>query len=131
MLLRSTFPLLMVVAALAGCKDDDLTPAQQLQHRWTWQRSTGGIGGWTHTPSSTGQQQAIEFDRRGTVRFYTNGQLTRTDSYVLQTGSSIRSSQPVELIVYGNGGRQSYQLSGTQLTLFDEVYDGYTAEYQR
>ncbi|RTQ45315.1 hypothetical protein EJV47_25935 [Hymenobacter gummosus] len=135
MLLRSAIPLLISAAAVSGCitceGDTEAAPAHQLQHRWTWQSSVGGIAGRTETPANTGQQRAIEFDANGNAHFYTNGQLTRTTTYTIQTGTSIRTSQPTDIIVYASGGRQSYSINGQQLTLMDEVYDGYVAEYQR
>jgi hypothetical protein len=139
MLLRFTSALLLSTALLTtGCETRTKcadacpdTPQVQLQNVWTWQRSTGGIAGGTQTPASSGQQRKIEFDPNGTVRFYTNGQLTRTDTYTVQPGSSIRSGQTVDMIHYGTSFKQSFQISGKKLLLWDEVYDGYESEYQR
>lgn len=133
MLLRTALALLLLTgaASLAGCGKDAAAPAQQLQHTWTWTGSSGGFTGGTETPTSTGQQRKIEFDAHGNFRAYTNGQLVHTDTYQLQTGTSIRSSQPTTLIVYGKGGIQSFDISGRSLTLSAEVYDGYQSSYER
>jgi hypothetical protein len=136
MLLRLPLPLLVSATILAGCSacedDNDATPATKLQHRWTWQSSSGGIMGKTETPASTGQQRAVEFGSDGTVRWYTNGQLTSTNTYTLTTGTSIYSSQPTDLIEYsGSGMRQNFEVNGKKLVLRDEVYDGYVSEYHR
>lgn len=139
--LRFTFATLLGAVTLSGClTKEEVKPdptlqvcpgPQELLTRWNWQQSSGGIAGGTQTPASTGQTRAIEFDNAGNVRYYTNGQLTRTATYTLQTGTSIRTNQPTDLIVYSSGLRQSYRLQGQQLLLWDEVYDGFSSEYQR
>lgn len=138
--LRLALVALLGAASLSSCLTEEapeprpwecpyVTPPEEaLLTRWNWQQSSGGIAGGTQTSTSS-TQRAIEFGTNGVVRYYTNGQLTDSDTYTLQSGTSMRTGQPALLIQYGHGIRQSYTISGQQLTLWDEAADGFTHKY--
>ncbi|OON68711.1 hypothetical protein B0919_10990 [Hymenobacter sp. CRA2] len=114
-------------------KSDDASPSQRAELEkgtWNWQQSTGGFIGATTTPASTGKQQSIIFNG-GMVRHFVNGQLTRTDTYTIQRGDCIHTGQPADLIIYGSGQRDHFTVSGDELGLANEVYDGFGHSYHR
>lgn len=140
--LRLALVALLGAASLSSCLTEEapepkpwecpyVTPPEEaLLTRWNWQQSSGGIAGGTQTPSGT-NQRAIEFGPNGTVRYYTNGQQTGSDTYSLQSGTSLRTGQATVLIHYGHGIRQSFVINAQQLTLWDEAADGFTHKYTR
>jgi hypothetical protein len=125
---------LFATGLLTSCSaDEDVRPitAGGLQDSWTWVESIGGIAGSRQSPTTTGNQKQLEFGSDGTVRYYLNGRLVSTETYTIQTGNSIRTNQPTQLIVYGNGRKNSFEVHNNTLLLWDEVYDGYQHQYQR
>ncbi len=94
----------------------------QLIGKWKWVESSGGIDGRTETPESTGNAVIIEFTV-STMRKYVNENLESEINYKTYLGPSIRTTQNTDLIVYKNGTKQSMELYGNSLILFDECYD--------
>jgi hypothetical protein len=137
MLTRLLFGSLLVASAsLSSCQKQDIEEevrptTQSIQDSWTWAESKGGFSGMRMTPTSTGNQQQVEFNTDGTFRQYSNGQLVRTDTYTITVGTSKIDFQTLPIIHYGRGLDQSAIVSSNHLTLRDEAADGQVHEYQR
>jgi len=82
-----------ILIALMGCSDSDNSDLRsQLNGKWKWIESSGGIDGRTETPESSGNSVTIEFTRT-TVKTFINGNLKSEVNYEIQSGSSIRTTK--------------------------------------
>jgi hypothetical protein len=118
-----------ILIALMGCSNSDESELKsQLIGKWKWVESSGGIDGRTETPASTGNAVTLEFTRT-TMKTFINGNLESEINYEIQVGSSIRTTQKTDLIVYENGTIQSVLIEGNSLVLFEECYDCFQQNY--
>lgn len=118
-----------ILIALIGCSQEDIiNQNSQLIGKWKWVESSGGIDGRTETPESTGNAVIIEFTV-STMRKFVNENLESEINYKIYLGPSIRTIQNTDLIVYKNGTKQSMELNGNSLILFDECYDCFQHNY--
>ena len=118
-----------ILITLIGCtKEGDINLSSQLVGKWKWIESSGGIDGRTETPASTGNVITIEFTL-ATMKTFVNGKLESEVRYEIQSGSSIRTKEKTDLIVYENGTTHSVVLEGNSLVLFEECYDCFQHNY--
>ena len=118
-----------ILITLIGCtQEGDINLSSQLVGKWNWIESSGGIDGRTETPESTGNAVTIEITRT-TIKTFINGNLESEVNYDIQSGSSIRTTEKTELIVYENGTTHSVVLEGNSLVLFEECYDCFQHNY--
>ena len=117
-------PRLWLSAALAlslflgACNRDAMPPMeQQLVGRWEWQQTSGGSAP-ALTPTSTGHQMVVEFDRRGRARFYQDGSLTSAAAFTVRhvRGGFRRSGRHI-ILYRGYEGSQYYSVAGNTLYL--------------
>jgi hypothetical protein len=121
--------LTFILITLIGCsQDDNLSMKSQLNGKWKWVESSGGIDGRTETPESTGDAVTIEFTL-STMKKFVNGNLEFEVNYEIKSGTSIRTTEDTDLIVYENGTKQSVELNGNFLVLFEECYDCFQHNY--
>ena len=121
--------LTFILITLIGCsQDEDINLKSQLLGKWKWVESSGGIDGRTETPESTGNAVTIEFTI-STMKKFVNGNLESEVNYEIQSGPSIRTTQNTDLVVYENGMKQSMELNGNFLVLFEECYDCFQHNY--
>lgn len=100
----------------------------ELIGKWKWVESSGGIMGKITNPASTGTKISIEFTSEYFIK-YTNDSIITEIKYKIEKGSSIRSNEESYLIVYDNGKKQSINLEGNKLILYDECHDCFQYEY--
>ena len=118
-----------ILITLIGCtKEGDINLSSQLVGKWKWIESSGGIDGRTETPASTGNAVTIEITRT-TIKTFINGKLESEMNYEIQSGSSIRTTEKTDLIVYENGTIHSVLIEGNSLVLFEECYDCFQQNY--
>ena len=121
--------LTFILITLIGCaQDDNINLKSQLPGKWKWVESSGGIDGRTETPENTGNAVTIEFTA-STMKKFVNGNLESEVDYEILSGPSIRTMQNTDLIVYENGMKQSVELNGKFLVLFEECYDWFQHNY--
>ena len=75
-----------------------------------------------------GNAVTIEFTRT-TIKTFVNGNLESEMNYEIQSGSSIRTTEKTDLIVYENGTIHSVLIEGNSLVLFEECYDCFQHNY--
>lgn len=128
--MKNIFLSLILVVLFSSCLKDDDDPqfASEIIGRWIWIESTGGIDGRTETPVSTGNQITIEFSA-DSYKKYVNGNLNVQMTYKLEIGESFRLTEKTDLIIYENGWKQSIELCGNKLILYDECTDCFKNEY--
>jgi hypothetical protein len=118
-----------ILIALIGCSNSNNSELKsQLIGKWKWIESSGGIDGRTETPESTGNAVTIEFTHT-TIKTFVNGNLESEVNYEIQSGSSIRTTEKTDLIVYENRTIQSVLIEGNSLVLFEECYDCFQHNY--
>ena len=118
-----------ILIVLIGCSNsNNLELKSQLIGKWKWIESSGGIDGRTETPASTGNAVTIEITRT-TIKTFINGKLESEMNYEIQSGSSIRTTEKTDLIVYENGTIHSVLIEGNSLVLFEECYDCFQHNY--
>ena len=127
--MKNIFLFLIFIGIFFSCsKDDDPQISSEIMGKWTWIKSSGGIGSITETPATTGNKITIEFSSEKYTK-YINGIVNLVMTYKIETGSSIRMAENTDLIIYENEWKQSIKLSGNKLILYDECYDGFQNEY--
>mgnify|MGYP001814671050 CR=1 FL=1 len=117
---------ILAVLMLTGCSKDTVE-GNDLLGTWQWVETSGGMDGTIESPQTTGNDILLEITETS-IKRYINGDLESDLTYTLQTGESIRGGQR-EIISYENDWKQSVELSGNQLILYDECYDCYQHEY--
>ncbi len=118
-----------ILITLIGCtQEGDINLNSRLIGKWKWIESSGGIDGRTEIPESTGNVVTIEFTST-TMKTFVNGNLESEVNYEIQSGSSIRTTEKTDLIVYENGTIHSVLLEGNSLVLFEECYDCFQHNY--
>jgi hypothetical protein len=121
--------LYFVLIAIIGCSNEHNEDLHsKLIGKWKWIESSGGIDGRTETPESRGNAVTIEFTRT-TIKTFVNGNLEFEVNYEIQSGSSIRTTEKTDLIVYENGTIHSVLIEGNSLVLFEECYDCFQHNY--
>ena len=123
--------ILLFILTFSSCsKDDKPQISSGIFGKWIWTQSSGGIAGVIETPETSGNQVAIEFSTN-TCKKYINGNLDIELTYKIETGNSIRKIEETDLIIFENGWKQSIELVGNKLILYDECFDCFQNEYIR
>lgn len=129
--MKRLFFALLIVGILMSCsKDNPILDAKDLIGTWRWVKSTGGISGDTETPESTGKQIALEISE-DTYKKFVNGVLELEQTYFIGKGQSIWTPQISDLLILEDDSKQSIELDGNKLILYDECYDCFQNEYVR
>lgn len=126
--------LLIALIVVSSCSSDDAetTSEKNLQGKWKWTGSSGGLTGSTVTPKPD-EVIVIEFSG-STYRTYNNGTLTSEKPFEIQTQSSIFgddrpiiiSSDPDKYFI-----KKSFSIEGNNLYLAEECYDCFGSSYVR
>jgi hypothetical protein len=129
--MKKTFVFAMIIGMLVSCsKQSDIVDIKNLIGEWRWVKSTGGISGDIVTPESTGNQIMLEISEDSYKKFI-NGTLELELSYYLIIGQSIWTPVPKNIFVFEDESKQSIDLSGNELILYEECYDCFQHEYIR
>ncbi|OUJ73248.1 hypothetical protein [Hymenobacter crusticola] len=133
-LLYAFFLLFAVVTA--GCKKDKDTVAPKstgLVGRWDLYQTSGGIAG-TTTDVATGTSE-LEFMADSTMNVYSKSKVVDTRQYSVRRSTEPGDSPSAKLIFYiAQGVRytpQYIELNNDQLTLKDNIADGFVYRYRR
>ncbi|WP_298520088.1 hypothetical protein [uncultured Kordia sp.] len=118
---------------LLSCSNDDDQTAvtnSSIIGNWSWIQSSGGIGGWTHTPESTGTIQQLQISAT-TIKRYINNELVSETNYTIETGESIILSGEHELLIEDNEFRNIIQFHDGNLFLTGDCNDCFISEYAK
>ncbi|WP_430411560.1 hypothetical protein [Kordia sp.] len=128
--------LFLIGITFVNCSNDDDIAASDLPTNarvignWNWISSSGGIGGWTYTPDSTGDTQRLEITD-STITFYKNGEETFTDTYTIETRESVIYSGTREMIIADTGFRNIVEFDDNTLILIGDCNDCFASGYVR
>jgi len=131
----ASFLLLLLVVASSCKKDKDTVAPKQggLVGRWDLYQTTGGIAG-TTTNIASGTTQ-LEFMADSTLKVYNKGKLEDTRQYSVRPSTEPGDAPSARLIFYIVPGvrytPQYIEQDGDQLTLRDNIADGFTYRYRR
>lgn len=123
--------ILLITGAIACEPAPKPEQGGELLGSWKWLNSSGGIGGWTETPESTGQNIRIEITKERYLK-YINDTLEADMSYSLDIDTTGVYSRDSLLIRYENGHEQTYRTQGDTLYLIDAAcLDCYGHTYKK
>jgi hypothetical protein len=131
--MKNYFLLLFIGIMLVSCSnDDDNAPdtSAKIIGNWNWIISSGGIGGWTYTPQSTGNTQRLEISST-TIKYYTNGDLVSESAYTIEIRESVIFSGTREMMIMDNEFRNIIAFDGNTLFLTGDCNDCFGSEYVR
>ncbi len=127
MVMKKVLILIVTILPIFSCSNDGNLIINQIIGNWVWIQSSGGIDGRTETPKSTQTTKKLEITKN-LIRSYVNDTLRSETSYKLEIGESIRGKNS-KLIIYENGGKQSYEIFKNELILYDNCYDCFQHNY--
>lgn len=109
---------LVLMCSLVSCEKENLEP-MDLQGKWTWLLSSGGIAG-IRIKATKEDFQTVTFTANNMYELYKNGQKVKSLSYILVKDKSIFSSDAQYIIKFENDVLlpMSYQIQKDTLTLF-------------
>lgn len=101
---------------------------------WIWYETSGGIGGITETPESTGETRRVVFQDNGNVTFFTNDVATLASTYSLASEDTIISDDPLPVVKIEDIDSFFYIYSfpdENELELQENVNDGFIHNYRK
>ncbi len=129
--MKNLFITLSVFLLIYSCDNDD-PDIKDLNGKWVWLSSFGGISGETYTPESTGKIKIIEFTTDSVFRSYQNDTLVAETKYHLIRSKSIYDKDTTYIITYDNQDiNQSFLFDRQNLVLKDECIDCYESFYKK
>jgi hypothetical protein len=134
--IKTTVLLLCAAVLFAACEKPVLLDgtSDNITGTWNWDYSYGGVAYQEQTPSSTGTKKHITFHADGRYSFFINDAISATGTYTLEDKKCIHSGKQKKWILFSahpDENRMIESLSGYQLLLSDEAYDGFAARYTR
>ena len=92
------FSTILLFLSLMACSDSDTDDNENIVSTWNWYETSGGIGGITETPQTTGETRKVVFQNNGDVTFYTDDEVTLSSTYTLATEITIISDEPLPVV---------------------------------
>ena len=121
---------ILVFTLFFQCEKSDIA-MEEIYGDWRWVQSSGGFANIIYEASNP-DQRVVSFGQDGTFKMVYNKQEIVYTTFSIALEKSISHSEKVEVINYANQAiRQSFTIKNDSLTLFDEVYDGFTHLYLR
>jgi len=133
--MKKYFLLFLIGITLVSCSNDDDNSTSDTSFRiignWNWIVSSGGIGGWTYTPESTGDTQRLVITST-TIKHYINNELVSENNYTIETRESVIFSGMHEMLISEeNGFRTIVEVDGNKLYLSGDCNDCFGSEYYK
>lgn len=124
-----------LVCSISACtKNNDPGPDNpNIEGKWRWVKSIGGIGGFTLTPKSTGYNYRFEFGADSTFKDFRNDSLLVQSSFHITKNYKYSSTQTVDLLkIESSWSPVGYTIRHDTL-YFDDLFidDGFNSVYVR
>jgi len=131
--MKKSLVLICLIGLFISSCEEETQYATDIFGKWDWIISSGGFGGFSYTPESTGDRIMIEYSIDSLYKKYRNDTLIAECKFHIIESETIISHEITKMIVYDNDFiRQSYTLEDpNSLNLYDEVYDGFMNQYKR
>ena len=114
-----------------SCKKESVDANNLLTGEWRWVSSTGGIAGVTITPASAGYERILLLTSDSKYSRYNNNVLEKTGTFEIIKAKSIYKIELVDFIKYDDGIRSVINVTGNELSLADNNYDGFGETFKR
>lgn len=138
---RRRNPLVVLLLLTAGlgvpaCSSSAVGPEIDIEGRWIWVKSEGGLLPADRTPESEGYGLTLVFGSTGTVRLLQDGTLVGETTYEVTVGAPTGALEGAPVIRYGEPllgfQEQAYQfVTRHTLLLADGCCDGFTYHFLR
>ena len=129
--MKKSIFLLLTLSFLFSCSTTtENDAADQIIGEWVWIESSGGLAGTTETPESTEKEITLQITNNS-IKQFVNGTLESDRTYNIERRESVIFGDVREMIVYDNGFRQIFSITGKQLILTGDCNDCFQAEYER
>ena len=129
--MKKSIFLFFTLSVLISCSTTtDNDSADQIIGEWVWIESSGGLAGTTGTPESTEKEIILQISNKS-IKQFVNGTLESDRPYNIERRESVIFGDLREMIVYNNGLRQIFSITGNQLILTGDCNDCFQAEYER
>ncbi len=124
------FYTFLICLLFSSCHEDvTIDFAKQIQGSWDWEKSVGGIGGWTLSPQTEHYTKTLIINAN-TVKEYRDEQLIFLSPYQLKIDSN--STDRYYYLEFTNGpANQIIWFEDQHLMLYDLISDGYGHRYSR
>lgn len=125
------FAFIIVLITLVSCKKDiSPTLKETLNGKWELSLTSGGIAGKIENyPAGNGR--VFEFTA-STYKDISNQQVISSGGYAINKGISILTQAEGNLLVFENNEQKYFfTVSGNQLEISHDVYDGQNSTYRR
>ena len=120
-----------IVFGISSCKKDSPQPSLSIMGKWRWVQSVGGIGGFTLTPKSTGNNFRDEYYPDSTFKRFENDLLISQDRFSIIKNYNYTPSQKIGVLSIGSS-RRSIFISHDTLYMGDLfINDGFGDTYVR
>lgn len=129
-----TIILTLTLLSVAGCKKDDLEPAEALIGKWKWVKT---VAFWTQnetTPKTEGHKEKWNFKTDGTVDIYWNSKLLHTYPYELRWKNfnpTNPNSDSTQMLIINNGSESFFYADNDSLVISYAYVDGETQYFKR
>lgn len=122
---------LLFLPLLSCQKEDEQDFTKQIQGVWNWEKSVGGIGGWTLTPQTEHYNRTL-YISSNTIKEYIDDKLQFSTTYELKINTDSTAWKCCYYLEFPNGiPNQSIWIEDQQLMLYDWISDGFSHSYRR
>jgi len=123
--------LALIIFGAISCKKSTQQPSVSITGKWRWVESVGGIGGFTLTPKSTGNNFRDEFYADSSYKRFENDSLLIQGDFSIIKGYNYTPSDKIDVLKIGDW-RSSIYIKNDTLYLNDLfIADGYGDTYVR
>lgn len=122
-------PIVPVFLLILTSCDKDCTESSGIRGEWEWEKSTGGLGGWTITPETIMATRTLRIDDL-VFREYQNDSLVFESPYDLYTTPDTVWGTNL-YITFESGGTEAVILDESNLQLIELCADCFEHHYQR
>jgi hypothetical protein len=129
--MRILFAICLLVLISCSKDDNETCTFKGFQGTWIWDKSVGGIGGWTDTPQSTGKTKKVVIDDLN-FKWYENDQLVKNLQYDYNISDKpIFGTEEKTYVTLNDSTQYSVELKGDSLVLIDWCFDCYYHHFHR
>lgn len=125
------YSLIIFIAVLISCQNDDCFKAIGINGEWIWVESVGGIGGNTFTPKSENVFKKLIIDDF-TFQEYVDNKLEFEGGYnLLISKDSTSWKYGRTFILFDSGLEKEIIIEKNELEIIDLCFDCYHSKYKR
>jgi hypothetical protein len=120
-----------IVFVISACKKNNQPPSQSIMGKWRWVRSVGGIGGFTLTPQSTGNNFRDEYYPDSTFKRFENGGLLIQGNFSIVKGYHYSPTEKIDVLKFGSASKSLFITNDTLYMNDLFISDGFGDTYVR